>query len=67
MSMQTVSASGIAGAAGYRMFLSLWTSVSVKMAAVKIIGAAEGMKEDKESRRSFFVWLKKCNIVVPLT
>ena len=25
----------------------------------EIIGAAEGMKEDKESRRSFFVWLKE--------
>ena len=25
----------------------------------EIIGAAEGMKEDKESWRSFFVWLKE--------
>ena len=25
----------------------------------EILGAAEGMKEDKESRRSFFVWLKE--------
>ena len=26
---------------------------------LEIIGAAEGKKEDKESRRSFFVWLKE--------
>ena len=25
----------------------------------EIIGAAEGMKEDKESWRSFFVWLRE--------
>ncbi len=28
----------------------------------EIIGAAEGMKEDKESWRSFFVWLKQCGL-----
>lgn len=28
----------------------------------EILGAAEGMKEDRESWRSFFVWLKECGI-----
>ena len=28
----------------------------------EIIGAAEGMKEDRESWRTFFVWLKECGL-----
>ncbi len=40
--------------------VSILVAIGVSMDGCReIIGAAEGMKEDKESWRSFFVWLKK--------
>ena len=40
--------------------VSVLVSIGVsKVGCREIIGAAEGMKEDKESWRSFFVWLKE--------
>ena len=43
------------------MFLFLLPLASARMAAGRslIPGDAEGMKEDRESWRSFFVWLKE--------
>lgn len=40
--------------------VSIFVAIGVNQDGCReIIGAAEGMKEDKESWRSFFVWLKE--------
>ncbi len=58
MSMWMASISSATGAANIRMSPFWWQSAVNEDGYREVLGAAEGMKEDKASWTNFFQWLK---------